>query len=334
MKSDGIHRSVRSTRSERSAGDAPDLGRVARMPGTGLPRGKSRKRRSRDNRARRKQQSRRVLANWTLSIGLIAIAGLFFAVWQGMKFGRAGEGAAASAASVSKPGELVEMPRIASLPEDEAIVFVRKALAVRDAAKLTAYFRPAEVSPDHQLDFLRNLESRDGPIEAYQWLGNLDANNLTMDGVLVEFHSDGSPRNRLAVLVAGADGKWKVDFDAFARSVAPSWDEFLRGTVPVATVRACVVRDSYYNGLFSDENAWQCVSLASPDTEEILIGYCRKQSPQGNALKWLLSKDATINRAILEIRHSPGAEQRQVEISRVLAEEWVTSEKPFDERFK
>ena len=36
----------------------------------------------------------------------------------------------------------------------------------------------------------------------------------------------------------------------------------------------------------------------------------------------------------LEIRRIEGAESRQFEITRVLAEDWVMSAKPFDENFK
>ena len=45
MKSRDIQRSVRAQRFDRSAGDAPSLGRVARVPGTGMPKGDRRRRR-------------------------------------------------------------------------------------------------------------------------------------------------------------------------------------------------------------------------------------------------------------------------------------------------
>ena len=242
-----------------------------------------------------------------------------------MKFGREEESVSTTPPTVQGPADLAEIPRVPSLPEDAALALVRRGLAIRDPAKLLTFFRPAEIPLDRQVEFLKNLEAIDGRIDHYEWLGNLDANSLAIDGVLIAFQSDGQTRNRLAALVASPDGKWKIDFDAFARTVIPSWADFLGGSVPA---------DSYYNGPFTDENDWQCVGLSSPDTGEILIGYCRKRSPQGTAMKWLLSKDGQLNRAVLEIRRSPGADLRQVEISRVLAEDWVLAEKPFDERFK
>lgn len=336
MKSDGIRRSVRSSSRERVAGDAPDLGRVARTPGTGMPKGERKKRRTSKSlrRLRNKNLRKKVVATWTILLGIAALFGLSFAVWQGMKFNREDDALTLLAPTVKAPSQTAEIPRVPSLPEDEAIALVRKGLSLRDPAKLTDYFRPGEIPPDRQIEFLRKIEVVDGRVDHFEWLGNLDANGLIIDGVLVAFESDGLPRNRLAELVAGTDGKWKIDFDAFARTVTPSWGDFLAGTVPVAKVRVYVASDSYYNGPFKDENDWQCVGLASPDTEEILIGYFRKHSPQGDAMKWLVSKDATLNRAVLEIRRTEGAEHRQVEISRVLAEDWVIGDKPFDERFK
>ena len=336
MKSDGIRRSVRSSSRERVAGDAPDLGRVARTPGTGMPKGERKKRRTSKSlrRLRNKNLRKKVIATWTILLGVAAISGLGVAVWQGMKFNREADALTSLTPAVKAPTEIAEIPRAPSLPEDEALALVRKALAIRDPAKLADYFRPSQTPPDRQIEFLRKIEVVDGRVDHFEWLGNLDANGLTIDGVLVAFENSGLPRNRLAELVAGTDGKWKIDFDAFARTVTPSWSDFMAGTVPVAKVRVYVASDSYYNGPFKNESDWQCVGLASPDTEEILIGYCRKHSPQGDAMKWLLSKDATLKRAVLEIRRIDGAEDRQVEISCVLAEGWVIGDKPFDERFK
>ena len=52
------------------------------------------------------------------------------------------------------------------------------------------------------------------------------------------------------------------------------------------------------------------------------------------ALERFFSKEIPVPRAILEIRRVEGAEPRQLEISRVLAEDWVMGDAPFDEQFK
>jgi hypothetical protein len=79
--------------------------------------------------------------------------------------------------------------------------------------------------------------------------------------------------------------------------------------------------------------------MASPDTETILLGYCRKGSPQERAMERIVSEEKDeprhrLNRVTLEIRRPQGAEIRQFEITRVLAEDWVMAAAPFDAAFK
>lgn len=72
MKSESIKRAVHAKQPERAAGDAPNLGRIARMPGTGLPKGSWRKRRG-----SRREKSR----SWSLVITLTALVILGLLVW-------------------------------------------------------------------------------------------------------------------------------------------------------------------------------------------------------------------------------------------------------------
>ena len=72
MKSDHIKRSVRAHQHDRAAGDAPNLGRVARIPGTGLPRGTWHK---------RKGGQRDRPRSWTFPISIVAMVILGLLVW-------------------------------------------------------------------------------------------------------------------------------------------------------------------------------------------------------------------------------------------------------------
>jgi hypothetical protein len=74
--------------------------------------------------------------------------------------------------------------------------------------------------------------------------------------------------------------------------------------------------------------------MASHDTELVILGYCKVDSPQAAAIKWIFSNEGSINRVTLEIRRVEGAESRQFEISRVLAADWIVGNVPFDESFK
>jgi hypothetical protein len=337
MKSDDIKRSVRAQRHDRAAGDAPNMGRVSRMPGTGLPKGERRKRkRSEGGRNNKVRQGREFsIKIWSVMLLAGALVCLGVTIWLGLRPDR--NGAAEIVAIPAVPAAEKTPPTSPKFPppsEEEAIALARRALAVRDAAQVPQHFRADKVSPTGVVEFLKSLETRDGPVHHCEWLGSMDANDLEIEGVLVHFAApDKKPRNRIALLTPDAEGVWKTDFDAFARTSDPSWADFQEKRADSIRCRVYAAQDSYFNGPFSDESQWICYGLASPDTDEILFGYCKIDSPQAGAMKWILSKQITLGRATLEIRRVPDALPRQFLISRVLAEDWVTGTEPFDRGF-
>jgi hypothetical protein len=173
-----------------------------------------------------------------------------------------------------------------------------------------------------------------------EWLSSVDANGMLIDGVVVKTRKDDALRNRLALLTPDEFGKWKIDFDAFARTAEPPWDRLLEGNAPHARVRVIVAEDSYYNGPFRDDQVWACFGMASPDHDKVLLGYCRIGSPQERAMRKILeagddlAAGAAVNRVTIELKRVEGALPRQFELTRVLAEDWVMSSRDFDEGFK
>lgn len=335
MKSGRIIRSIGGSQYDRVTGDAPSLGRVARMPGAGLPKERLHKRRSnsqsRRGRARRDRQ--RVVRIRTTLLSVLAISCLAMTIWLGMSFNMAN-----SAKSSGKQSAKVEIKErvISKFPsptEADTLAMVKMGVSIRDPEQISKYFRLRTSSPQEVVDFLEGMKTRDGVVKGYRWLSSVDANGLSIDGVLINFTGEGKTRKRLALLTPDASGKWKIDFDAFARKVTPSWEEFFEKGAATAQVRTYIATDSYYNGPFKDDT-WTCYGIATPDREEVLLGYCKIGSPQAAALQEILAKGGKTFRVFLEIRRVDGAESRQVEISRVLAEGWVMSETPFDERVK
>lgn len=223
--------------------------------------------------------------------------------------------------------------------EGVALELVKQALALRDPAEVERFFRIGPAEPAAVVGFLEGMEAADGAVTGLQWLSSMDANGMLIDGVLVSTSKDGTPRNRLALLTPDEKGAWKIDFEAFARTVTPSWDELLAEDGGCGEVRVIVARDSYYNGPFKDDQQWECYGMASPDHDTILLGYCRKDTPQARAMARIFSEDKSemnqrLNRATLELRRPEGAELRQFEIIRVLAEDWVLGDEPFDAGFE
>ena len=336
MSFDGITRSVRTNRHDRNAGDAPTLGRMARMPGTGLPKGSRRKRRkdesSRGGRIRKARN--RMINTWSILLSGVVLVILGGAVWlwigpqtdsSGEFTGRPPAGTAESARVASK---------FPSPSEAKALDVVKRGLVIRDPGMIGEYFRMGTASPQQIVDFLRGLEAKDGAINRYDWLSSMDANGLSIDGVVVHFKGADKARNRVVLLTPDEAGKWQIDFDAFARTVKPSWTELLAAQADVALVRVYAVKDNYYNGLFINEKEWICYALASPDTDQILMAYCKSGSAQAAAMDWIFLADTKMTRMTLEIRRVAGAESRQFEITKVIAVDWVVSAVPFDKGFE
>ena len=332
MKSDGIQRAVRANRHERSAGDAPSLGRLARMRGTGLPKGR-RRRRKRSERAPSSGKGK-VVFYWSLLLGVFSLGllGAAFFLWLKPQMDSAQD---AEMQSLLEVEENVRVPsKFPSPSEREALDLVKQALAVRNPEKVAGKFHLGTSDSRQIVDFLSKIEIVDGMLDHYEWLSNMDANGLSIDGVLVHYLLDGKTRQRLAFLTPDDNGVWKIDFDGFARTVTPSWTELLEKGADHATVRVYLGEDSYYNGPFSDDKQWISYGFASSDTDQLLIGYCKVDSAQAKAIRWMFAKGTRINRAILEIRRVNGAEPKQFEITKVLAEDWVMGKTPFEDGFK
>lgn len=312
------------------------MGRVSRMPGTGLPRGSRRKRKKSEHRrgSRVRRSRRQIIKVWSimLSASVFVVLGIALWLWIVPQMKSNEPVAGPLPAEASKTALLA--PKFPSPSEIDAIATVKHGLALRDPEKIPEFFRLGTANLQEIVDFLGRLEARDGAIDRLEWLGSMDANGLSIDGVVVNFKGLDKPRNRLALLTPDEAGKWQIDFDAFARTVKPAWPELLEKHAEVAQVRVYAAIDSYYNGPFRDDKQWVCYGIASPDTDQILLAYAKTGSAQAKAMKWIFSKDSRMTRATLEIRRVADGEPRQVEISKVLAEDWVVGAVPFDEGFK
>lgn len=231
--------------------------------------------------------------------------------------------------------------RFESPSEGEALGWVKRAIAVREPGKVAEFFHTGGNSPEAIVGFLGGMAALDGPVTEYSWLSSMDANGLLIDGVLVKTQSDEGPRNRLALLTPDAAGTWKVDFDAFARTAEPPLKDLLEGGAAEGLIRVIVAADSYFNGPFRDDSQWECYGMVSPDTEVVMLGYCRRGSAQAAAMAKIVadgdeasSGGRSVRRATLKVRHHADGERRQFEISRVMAEDWVMAGKAFDEGFQ
>jgi hypothetical protein len=335
MKSDDFQEIQQTKdRSDQVAGTPASRG-FKKIPGTrrseGAPHKKLKSESNKFLRSRNEQKTL-VMIRSLLVLGLTTVVlGLFLVLWFRSRIKPPGLHDAKSGGSEVKTKAITQFPAPTS---DEAIALVKQALAIREPEKIAEYFRLDEAGPQEIIDFLQATDDRDGKLEGMRWLSSVRTTAVPLEGVLLIFKGQDGPRRRWALLTPDPLGKWRIDFDAFARKVTPSWSDLLEKQMPVGMVRVFVSKDHYYNGPFTDDKIWLSCAINSLDSRENLNAYCKIGSPQAAAIRWMLSKEAKIVRAILEIRRVEGAESRQFEISKVLAEDWVMGPTPFDENFK
>jgi hypothetical protein len=323
MKTQDIQRGIASRRM-RAGGDAPDIGRISRLRQTDFFEGQIRTRRHGDraNAARRK-----TLLVWSamLSIGTLAVIGGVVFLWLIPRTSTHGVATGGSSKLVEDRVRVVS--KFPSPSEKAALDLAKRALSNRDPDQVASLFRMGNSSPAEILDFLRKSAKADGSIEHYEWLSSMDSDGILLEGVLVGYPSKVKPVQRIAFLTPDARGDWKVDFDAFARTVTPPWGQVLDKQTAEAQVRVFVGHDFYFNGPFSDDKEWTCYTIASPDQEESLHGYCKVGSPQAAVMEKMLSDNRKLSRATLNIKRVKDGESHQFEISRVVAEDWVVADR-------
>lgn len=339
MKPRSVQLGIQTGRSARKPGSAPDVGKLARMRGAGSHATRRDSRRDRGQRGSHRDprhQSRHLNSiGLTIAIGLISLAAVMVAValWVRPLMQRKKDTTERDRVAADAQVRLVS--KFKSPSEGETLALVKKALALRNPSDVNGLVRTGTMTAQQVVDYLSAMKTVDGEISNYTWLGSIDKNNLTLEGVQVIFAAKDKPKDRLAFITPDENGAWRLDFDAFARSVVPSWVDLLASKAESAVVRVYVAKDNYFNGPFADDQKWAAYSLASPDIDEVLVGYCKVGSAQHRAMDMMWSQDGlSFARATLEIRRVEGADQRQFEIFRVLAEDWVLAEKALDEVFE
>jgi len=296
----------------REAASPTDSGQGIRRSGT-----------SRRERAKGNPALRKLILSWSivLGVGALAAIGIAVSLWILPLLHRRVGGITGQIIDPETRVRIVS--RFASPSEDETIRLVKRAIANRDPSKVDELLQKGSSNAMEVIDFFKDSEARDGIVDRYEWLSSMDVDGLLLEGVHVTFKGRDKPVERLALLTPDEKGVWKMDFDAFARSVKPSWDALLGKRADQATVRVFVARDAYFNGPFSDDTKWVCYGIASPDIDELLSGYCKVGSPEEAAMEKLFAEGEKLTRATLEIRRVKEADSRQFEITHMLAKDWV-----------
>lgn len=317
----------RSTSRARVARDpGPGLGRLGRTGASGWDeRGLSAEQRQRHHEA--------LVSSIILGVVALGVVVAAFVLWLRPMLARAKD--TRERDRIAQESRERKVSRFESPSKDESLALVRKALAVRDPDAVERLIRPGAMTPRQVVDYLVDMETVDGKIEDYYWMSNVDKNGLLLEGVQVVFKNPERQRSRLAFLTPDEKGRWKMDFAAFARWTAPAWDSLLKLKNGRGLIRIYVGKGGYFNGPFADDKAWESYTLLSEDLDCNLYGYCKHGSLQQRAMDYLMAavEDGPA-RATLEVRKIEGASEHQLEITRVLAEDWVLSDEAFENTLK
>lgn len=335
MKPSDVTRGVRRGVRLRQPGSAPNVGRVER-----LHRVFQGKEAHSDDPARQKRRlaRKRAMLGWSIGAAMVTLGILVgaFVVWVRPMLNRARDTSERDRQADEQRVRIAS--KFPSPSESAATAILERALAVRDPHAAEKWFRLGPASGAEVVAFLEGLQSEDDPHAKILWDGSVDKNGLSLEGLMVTYGEGKPEQQRLAFLTPDEKGEWKVDFGAFARWTQPSWTEVLEQNVEQAEIRVLVGAEHlpYYNGVFRDDLEWSAYKMVSPDLRnESLEGYCKRGSAQDRALQRILQESelGQSQRATLQVRRVPGSERKQLEILRVLAEDWVLAPQPFDERF-
>lgn len=338
MKDKGISRNIGKA-TNRKPGEGPGLGHVSRVapgavPSEGQPKGERRRRKvisdeERAHQERREKESHAIVLRWTMIFALLGVAvlALFAMFWLVPMLEKRKQVATGQDKVVY---EAIEKPTDTVPGENESVKIVKSALESKTPAEVEKWIRPDTASSDEVMEFIAGLRESEGEIKRLEWMPRLDTSREDISGVVVFYEKNGKISNRLALLIPDEDGRWKMDFPAFARLSVPSWETFLGPNGTSALVRVYVAKDQYYNGPFPEQEGWRCFGIASPDEPELMYGYCHVDSPQHRALEELLG-GVSKARVVLGLEKVEGASNRQFRIKRVMAQDWAVREKAADD---
>lgn len=223
---------------------------------------------------------------------------------------------------------------VPDLESDHATRIVNQALANRDTNQIRDFFiLEGYDTPEQAMKELIRINDTEGNISRIEWTRLKYANEGNVPQVMIYATKEGKRHLRTAQFVKSADGRWRIDFDAYLRKCIPPLSEVVAAESGTFQVRVFVDQDHYYYGIYSDETKWKVYALTSPDITEILYAYAKRGSRQDYALRRIIDTDEKLHRATLGIVKQPVSGLRQFEILRVIAKNWIIGEEDFEKSF-
>lgn len=200
---------------------------------------------------------------------------------------------------------------------DQALEVVKRAFAAKDEAAFLANLRVSRRTTATWQEWQSILQG-EGPVLRVEWMSPLKVGSVQGEQFLVTF---GSGKNRIMTALKAGES-WLLDWDGFARTTVPGWPKLMKEGASSAILRIYVAHDEYYQGEFRDDQVWMCVALASPDWDELLFGYVKRESAEADRLNVLLDQRSP-QRVTLRVRGPVGGALKQFEVLEFLSDSWV-----------
>lgn len=210
----------------RTAGDAPDLSRVAKVMPDGQNGGSG-------GRIDVADEEDEVHGEWLIKLGMISALVIGLVVGGSLIYSTVVSELRPAGMSTSEKARPVELARDAkpnhpqiNLSEAEALDLVRRGLAVRFASKVTEHFLCSErYEAIAVVEFLRGLSEQDGLVVGMDCLEPVSVKGSMIGRVRVHFRSGQRERSRDAYLIESPAGDWRIDFDSFISGEPPESPE-------------------------------------------------------------------------------------------------------------
>jgi|GEM_PF-505051 len=324
----------------RVAGPAPKIGEVnALVPGS-AEEGEPRRRRRRYHHRPRRREPGSLARLLLLLLGIAVCAVASVLLWQSNR----GE-------AVPPPSPTAETPGSVRRPDAETLLAaVERLLGDPSAPTVASLMRPGEMDAGEAAQFLaRCIEDEKLGEQEPVWLGSVPSLDRPIEAVALRTPSSVP---RFILVTPDPQGRWQVDFDAFARRCEPPLRSLGDPATREAMVRVLMQKGNHYGGAFDRRSEWDCYRLQSPDLDAPVHAYARAESVQARALSKIhqrakarlldptgpegqprlpAEREAT-SRVTLRLSRPEGAETGQFAVESVLADDWVLTDEPVERK--
>lgn len=238
-----------------------------------------------------------------------------------------------------EPAEALAIEAQPMVPEDPA-------LSEEGAEKVELWFDKDEVEKllkalmeaktvEKILPLVRNRVELEEKIRAYHGRNPLVAKGFKRWNLNQVFQDDAGNALSLSVVTNQFDAQWvsvvetdegpKVDWESWVGAGDLSWEELMKTKPSEPILMRVILGDvNYYNMLYSDDQEWKSLRLASPDGDQVIYGYVRLRSELADQLARLFAViEGGQCRSIVRISYPEGAVgASQVEIQELVSADW------------